>query len=114
MRATVGYRKIDGKWRVAHEHASVPFYMDGGDKQRLTSSRKAAPKQIRESVCRESPPRVSEAASFTADAERTIQCLGSVFALQNSPRPIRFSLIQLQVLVRKDTFLIASLLLRCS
>ena len=38
-------------------------------KQRLTSSRKAAPKQIRESVCRESPPRLSEAASFTADAE---------------------------------------------
>jgi len=45
-------------------------------KQRLTSSRKAAPKQIRESVCRESPPRLSEAASFTADAERTIQGLG--------------------------------------
>jgi len=32
VRATVGYRKIDGKWRVAHEHASVPFYMGGGDK----------------------------------------------------------------------------------
>jgi uncharacterized protein (TIGR02246 family) len=24
-RATVGYRKIDGAWRVTHEHASVPF-----------------------------------------------------------------------------------------
>ena len=24
-RATVCYRKIDGKWMVTHEHASVPF-----------------------------------------------------------------------------------------
>lgn len=29
VRATVCYRKLDGKWRVAHEHVSVPFYMDG-------------------------------------------------------------------------------------
>ena len=32
LRATVCYRKIDGKWRVAHEHVSVPFYMDGSYK----------------------------------------------------------------------------------
>ena len=25
MRATVGYRRIDGKWKVVHEHVSVPF-----------------------------------------------------------------------------------------
>lgn len=25
MRVTVCYRKIDGKWRVAHEHVSLPF-----------------------------------------------------------------------------------------
>jgi uncharacterized protein (TIGR02246 family) len=29
VRATVGLRKIDGEWKVTHEHASVPFYMDG-------------------------------------------------------------------------------------
>ena len=29
VRATVCYRKVDGKWMVTHEHASVPFYMDG-------------------------------------------------------------------------------------
>ena len=29
VRATVGLRRIDGKWKVTHEHASVPFYMDG-------------------------------------------------------------------------------------
>jgi ketosteroid isomerase-like protein len=29
FRATVGLRKIDGKWRVVHEHDSTPFYMDG-------------------------------------------------------------------------------------
>jgi uncharacterized protein (TIGR02246 family) len=29
VRATVCSRKIDGKWLVTHEHASVPFYMDG-------------------------------------------------------------------------------------
>ncbi|MFO0877612.1 MAG: SgcJ/EcaC family oxidoreductase [Gemmataceae bacterium] len=25
MRVTVGYRRIDGKWKVVHEHISVPF-----------------------------------------------------------------------------------------
>ena len=29
VRATIGLRKIDGKWKVTHEHSSVPFYMDG-------------------------------------------------------------------------------------
>jgi uncharacterized protein (TIGR02246 family) len=29
VRAIIGLRKIDGTWKVAHEHASVPFYMDG-------------------------------------------------------------------------------------
>jgi len=29
VRATVCYRKTDGEWMVAHEHVSVPFYMDG-------------------------------------------------------------------------------------
>lgn len=28
VRATVCYRKIDGKWLVTHEHISVPFYME--------------------------------------------------------------------------------------
>jgi uncharacterized protein (TIGR02246 family) len=27
VRATVGYRKIDGKWRITHEHFSTPFEM---------------------------------------------------------------------------------------
>ena len=29
VRATVCFRKIGGEWKVAHEHVSVPFYMDG-------------------------------------------------------------------------------------
>ncbi len=29
VRATACFRKIDGKWKVTHEHISVPFYMDG-------------------------------------------------------------------------------------
>jgi ketosteroid isomerase-like protein len=29
VRAIVGLRRIDGTWNVTHEHASVPFYMDG-------------------------------------------------------------------------------------
>jgi uncharacterized protein (TIGR02246 family) len=29
VRSTVCFRKIDGAWMVVHEHASVPFYMDG-------------------------------------------------------------------------------------
>lgn len=29
VRATVCCRRIDGKWKIVHEHQSVPFYMDG-------------------------------------------------------------------------------------
>ena len=29
MRSTVCLRKIDGVWKITHEHESVPFYMDG-------------------------------------------------------------------------------------
>jgi ketosteroid isomerase-like protein len=29
-RQTLSFRKIDGEWKIAHEHNSVPFYMDGG------------------------------------------------------------------------------------
>lgn len=28
-RATVCLRRIDGAWRITHEHTSTPFYMDG-------------------------------------------------------------------------------------
>jgi ketosteroid isomerase-like protein len=29
FRFTVGLRRVDGEWLIAHEHRSVPFYMDG-------------------------------------------------------------------------------------
>ncbi|HEX5406536.1 MAG TPA: nuclear transport factor 2 family protein [Pseudonocardiaceae bacterium] len=29
FRSTVGLRLVDGSWRIAHEHTSTPFYMDG-------------------------------------------------------------------------------------
>jgi PhnB protein len=29
IRATVCLRRIEGEWKIAHEHTSVPFYMDG-------------------------------------------------------------------------------------
>jgi ketosteroid isomerase-like protein len=29
FRATVGLRKIEGTWRITHEHESTPFHMDG-------------------------------------------------------------------------------------
>jgi PhnB protein len=32
FRRTLGLRKIDGRWKIAHAHESVPFYMDGSDK----------------------------------------------------------------------------------
>ncbi len=32
VRSTVGLRKIDGTWRITHEHSSTPFYMDGSFK----------------------------------------------------------------------------------
>ena len=31
-RETLGLRKSGGRWRIAHEHGSVPFYMDGSNK----------------------------------------------------------------------------------
>jgi PhnB protein len=29
VRVTACLRKLDGRWKVAHEHISTPFYMDG-------------------------------------------------------------------------------------
>ena len=30
VRSTLGLRKIDGVWKVVHEHASVPFNAENG------------------------------------------------------------------------------------
>jgi len=35
FRTTLGLKKIDGTWKIAHEHQSVPFYMDGSAKAAL-------------------------------------------------------------------------------
>jgi uncharacterized protein (TIGR02246 family) len=35
VRVTVCFRKVDGDWKVEHEHVSVPFYMDGSDRAAL-------------------------------------------------------------------------------
>ena len=32
FRQTLCFRKIDGRWRITHEHSSVPFHMDGSYK----------------------------------------------------------------------------------
>jgi ketosteroid isomerase-like protein len=32
VRVTMGFRKVDGTWKIAHAHTSVPFYMDGSFK----------------------------------------------------------------------------------
>jgi uncharacterized protein (TIGR02246 family) len=29
FRTTMCLRKVNGRWRIVHDHASVPFYMDG-------------------------------------------------------------------------------------
>lgn len=29
FRTTMCFRKIDGDWRIVHDHSSTPFYMDG-------------------------------------------------------------------------------------
>ncbi|WP_433274034.1 YybH family protein [Actinosynnema sp. CS-041913] len=29
FRSTLGLREVGGVWRIAHEHTSTPFYMDG-------------------------------------------------------------------------------------
>jgi len=29
MRSTLGFRKVDGAWKISHGHTSVPFAMDG-------------------------------------------------------------------------------------
>lgn len=35
VRLTLCLRRLDGAWRVVHEHVSVPFYMDGSFKAAL-------------------------------------------------------------------------------
>lgn len=35
FRTTLGLRKVAGAWKIAHEHQSVPFYMDGSDRAAL-------------------------------------------------------------------------------
>ena len=35
VRATMAYRKVDGRWSVVHEHVSVPFRMDGSERAAL-------------------------------------------------------------------------------
>lgn len=35
-RETYGLRRIDGAWKIAHEHQSVPMAMDGSGKAELT------------------------------------------------------------------------------
>ena len=32
LRETLCFRKFDGQWKIAHQHESVPFYMDGSYK----------------------------------------------------------------------------------
>lgn len=32
IRETLGLRKVGGEWKIAHQHQSVPFYMDGSFK----------------------------------------------------------------------------------
>lgn len=34
-RSTTCLQKIDGGWRIVHEHTSTPFYMDGSNKAAL-------------------------------------------------------------------------------
>jgi uncharacterized protein (TIGR02246 family) len=31
-RTTMCLRKTNGRWRITHDHSSVPFYMDGSDR----------------------------------------------------------------------------------
>ena len=38
MRSTLGLRKIDGAWKIAHGHSSVPFLMDGSYRAALDLS----------------------------------------------------------------------------
>ena len=35
FRLTLCFEKIDGQWKIAHEHDSVPFYMDGSARAAL-------------------------------------------------------------------------------
>lgn len=34
-RKTLGLKRIDGQWKIIHDHESVPFYMDGSMKAAL-------------------------------------------------------------------------------
>ena len=34
-RSTLGLKKLDGIWKITHEHNSAPFYMDGSNRPAL-------------------------------------------------------------------------------
>jgi uncharacterized protein (TIGR02246 family) len=34
-RSTLGLQRVDGEWRIVHEHTSTPFYMDGSNRAAL-------------------------------------------------------------------------------
>ncbi|MVN75729.1 DUF4440 domain-containing protein [Hymenobacter sp. HMF4947] len=35
VRETLGFRYLDGRWQITHQHQSVPFYMDGSGRAAL-------------------------------------------------------------------------------
>ena len=40
VRATIGCRRVYGTWLIAHEHLSVPFYMDGSSRAAVDLTRR--------------------------------------------------------------------------
>ncbi len=75
MRVTVGLRRIDGRWRVLHEHVSIPFEMPAQKTQsptegagtETTSNMSAAGKAAAEGVHRLSPHLVCAGAAKAID-----------------------------------------------
>jgi PhnB protein len=55
VRITAGLKRIEGRWRIVHEHVSVPFYMDGSLKAAVDLSppalrRRQTPHPTRDSL----------------------------------------------------------------
>jgi uncharacterized protein (TIGR02246 family) len=70
MRVTVGLRRIDGKWRVLHEHVSIPFDMPAAQPERVADVGEvlsAADKAAAHGVHRLSPHLVCSDASGAID-----------------------------------------------
>lgn len=82
-RQTLGLKRIDGAWKIAHQHESVPFYMDGS----LKAAVDLDPGSAVEWDAPSKPPMAGVIAYLTAqDANAAAEFYGRAFGAREEGR----------------------------